>query len=107
MERQLEIRNSTAEFLTFIIDGKENGVQVVYKEGTVWATQRAMAMLFDCSTDNIGSHLRNIFNSNELSKEATTEILSVVQREGDREVNRTTTFYSLDAIIEERKEDIL
>ncbi|MDO4165188.1 MAG: virulence RhuM family protein [Bacteroides sp.] len=99
MAKKFEIRNSTAEFLTFIAEGKEDGIQVLYKDETIWATQKAMATLFDCSTDNIGVHLKNIFNSNELDKEATTEKISVVQQEGDREVNRTTLFYNLDAII--------
>ena len=58
-----------------------------------------MAVLFECSTDNIGVHLKNIFNSDELDKGATTEKISVVQTEGEREVNRVTTFYNLDAII--------
>ena len=91
MAKQLEIRNSTAEFLTFVLDGKDDGVQVIYKDETIWATQRVMATLFDCSTDNIGVHLRNIFQSQELDKEATTEKISVVQKEGEREVNRSTT----------------
>ena len=99
MSRKFEIRNSTAEFLTFIAEGKEDGMQVLYKDETIWATQKAMAQLFDCSTDNIGVHLKNIFTSNELDKEATTEKISVVQKEGERDVNRTTTFYNLDAII--------
>ena len=72
---------------------------MLYKDETIWATQKAMAQLFDCSTDNIGVHLKNIFTSNELDKEATTEKISVVQKEGERDVNRTTTFYNLDAII--------
>lgn len=76
--KNLTIRNSTAEFLTFILDGREDGVQVYYKDETIWATQKAMATLFDCSTDNIGVHLKNIFNSNELDKDATTEKISVV-----------------------------
>lgn len=80
-------------------EGKESGIQVLYKDETVWATQKAMAQLFDCSTDNIGLHLKNIFDTGELSKEATTEKNSVVQQEGTRSVNRTTTFYNLDAII--------
>ena len=72
---------------------------MLYKDETIWATQKAMAQLFDCSTDNIGVHLKNIFTSNELDKEAATEKISVVQKEGERDVNRTTTFYNLDAII--------
>lgn len=48
------VRNSTAEFLTFIAEGKEEGIQVLYKNESIWATQKAMSMLFDCSSDNIG-----------------------------------------------------
>ena len=99
MAKKFEIRNSTAEFLTFITECKEDCIQVLYKDETIWATQKAMAELFDCSTDNIGVHLKNIFTSNELDKEATTEKISVVQKEGKRDVNRASTFYNLDAII--------
>lgn len=58
MAKQFEIRNSTAEFLIFAIEGKEDGIQVMYQNDTIWCTQKAMATLFDCSTDNIGLHLR-------------------------------------------------
>ena len=99
MAKRFEIRNSTAEFLIFAIEGKEDGIQVVYQNETVWCTQKAMAILFDCSTDNIGLHLKNIYASQELQKDATTEFFSVVQMEGERQVNRKTLFYNLDAII--------
>lgn len=99
MSKMFEIRNSTAEFLIFQIEGKEDGVQVVYRDETIWCTQKAMAQLFDCSTDNIGLHLKNIFESCELTSEATTEYFSVVQNEGERQVNRNLKFYNLDAII--------
>ena len=99
MAKKFEIRNSTAEFLIFQIEGKESGVQVVYKDETVWCTQKAMAELFDCSTDNIGLHLKNIYETGELTQEATTENFSVVQTEGERQVNRNMKFYNLDAII--------
>ena len=99
MAKKFEIRNSTAEFLTFVAEGKEQGIQVLYKDETVWATQKAMAVLFDCSADNIGLHLKNIYDTNELNKEATTEKISVVQQEGAREVRRNTLFYNLDAIV--------
>lgn len=97
-ERHL-IRNSTAEFLIFQIEGKEQGIEVYYKDENLWATQKAMATLFDCSTDNVGLHLKNIYESGELIYEATAEKISVVQHEGNRDVNRTLQFYSLDAII--------
>ena len=99
MSKKFEIRNSTAEFLIFQIEGKEDGVQVVYYKESVWCTQKAMAQLFDCSSDNIGLHLKNIYETGELSQEATTENFSVVQNEGERQVNRKLKFYNLDAII--------
>ena len=70
MSKQLQIRNSTAEFLIFQAEDKTQGVQVFYKDETIWATQKAMATLFDCSTDNIGVHLKNIFESGELDKDS-------------------------------------
>lgn len=99
MAKKFEIRNSTAEFLIFQIEGKEDGVQVVYHNESVWCTQKAIAQLFDCSTDNIGLHLKNIYETGELVQEATTENFSVVQTEGERQVNRKLKFYNLDAII--------
>lgn len=70
-----------------------------YKDETIWASQKAIATLFDCSTDNVSLHLKNIFESGELTQEATTEKISVVQKEGNREVTRSVLFYKLDAII--------
>ena len=99
MTKRFEIRNSTAEFLIFQIEGKEDGVQVMYRDETIWCSQKAMAQLFDCSSDNIGFHLKNIYETGELTQEATTENFSVVQNEGERKVNRKLKFYNLDAII--------
>ena len=99
MANRKEIRNSTAEFLIFQVEGKEQGVEVYYKDKTVWCTQKAMGMLFDCSTDNISLHLRNIYDSGELEEKSTTEKISVVRQEGTREVNRSLHFYNLDAVI--------
>ena len=99
MSKKFEIRNSTAEFLIFQIEGKEDGVQVVYHNESVWCTQKVMAQLFDCTADNIGLHLKNIYETGELAQEATTENFSVVQNEGERQVNRKLKFYNLDAII--------
>ena len=96
MTKQYIIKNSTAEFLTFVMDGKEDGVQVVYKNETIWATQKAMAALFDCSTDNVGLHLKNIFASGELKKDSVTEKISATASDGK---NYQTQFYNLDAII--------
>lgn len=96
MAKNIEIRNSTAEFLIFMLEGKEDGIQVMYKDETIWATQKTMAQLFDCSTDNISLHLKNIFASGELVKDSVTEKNSVTAADGK---NYNTTFYNLDAII--------
>ena len=99
MAKRKEIRNSTAEFLIFQAEDKGQGIEVIYKDESVWCTQKAMATLFDCSTDNVGLHLKNIFASGELMEEATTEKISVVRHEGNRDVTRSIQFYNLDAII--------
>ena len=96
MVARKEIRNSTAEFLIFQAEGKEQGVEVYYKDKTVWCTQKAMGVLFDCSTDNIGLHLKNIFASGELEKDSATEKISATASDGK---NYMTQFYNLDAVI--------
>lgn len=70
MAKKFEIRNSTAEFLIFQIEGKEDGVQVVYHKESVWCTQKAMAQLFDVGVPAISKHLRNIFETGELIEDS-------------------------------------
>lgn len=79
-------------------DGKIK-VDVRFEHENLWLTQKLMASLFECSTDNISFHLRNIYKEKELDEAATTEDYSVVQKEGGREVIRKVTHYSLEAII--------
>ena len=99
MPKKFEIRNSTAEFLIFQIEGKEDGVQVVYRDETVWCTQKAMAQLFDVGVPAISKHLNNIFAEGELRPASTVSKMEIVQIEGDREIKRQLDFYNLDAII--------
>lgn len=99
MAKKFEIRNSTAEFLIFQIEGKEGGVQVVYRDETVWCTQKAMAQLFDVGVPAISKHLNNIFAEGELRPASTVSKMEIVQVEGDREIKRQLDFYNLDAII--------
>jgi len=58
---------------------------------TLWMTQSDMVQLFQCSTDNISLHLKNIYEEGELDRPATTEDFSVVQQEGKRTVRRKMT----------------
>ena len=99
MSKKFEIRNSTAEFLIFQIEGKEDGVQVVYHNESVWCTQKAMAQLFDVGVPAISKHLNNIFAEGELRPASTVSKMEIVQVEGDREIKRQLDFYNLDAII--------
>lgn len=69
---------------------------MVIKDETIWATQKAMAQLFGCSTDNVSLHLKNIFASSELDKNSVTEKNSATATDGK---NYQTLFYNLDAII--------
>ena len=70
MIKKREIRNSTAEFLTFMAEGKEDGIQVLYKEETVQATQKAMAQLFDVDRSVVTKQLKNIFETAELQQDS-------------------------------------
>jgi len=97
--KTLQIRNSTAEFLIFTKQAGENGVEVRVQDGTIWLSQKLMATLFDCTTENIIMHLKSIFADRELDEIPTTKDFLVVQTEGSRSVNRPIKHYNLDAII--------
>ena len=94
--KELYIRSSSAEFLIFKLQEKEDGIQVRYENENLWMTQKAMAELFACSTDNISLHLKNIFESGELDKNSVTEKISATASDGKR---YNTNFYNLDAVI--------
>ena len=74
-------------------------IEVKMQGETVWLSQKQMSELFDCSMDNISLHLKNVYLEGELDEKLTSEDSSVVQKEGERSVNRPIKFYSLDAII--------
>ena len=82
--------NQEHEVVLYQIEGTNICVNVMFK---------AMANLFDCTTDNISLHLKNIYKEEELEEEATTELFSIVQNEGQRNVTRKVKCYNLDAII--------
>ena len=66
---------------------------------TAWLTQAQMAVLFGCSQDNIGLHLKDIYSEREIEQDATTEEISVVRLEGNRKVSRRIIHYNLDAFL--------
>lgn len=94
--KKLQIRNSTAEFLIFTSQAGENGIEVRFENETIWLSQKMMATLFDCGTDNISLHLKNIFKTGELNEKSVAEDFSVTARDGKK---YKTNHYNLDAII--------
>ena len=93
------IRNSTAEFLIFTSTAGEESIEVRYEDETIWLSQKMMAALFDIGIPTINEHLKNIYESGELTLEATIRKFRIVRTEGNRDVSRNLEYYSLDAII--------
>ena len=93
------IRNSTAEFLIFTGQAGDQSIEARYEDETVWLSQKLMAELFAVSVPTINEHLKNIYETSELVREATIRKFRIVQTEGVRDVSRLVDFYSLDAII--------
>jgi len=95
-KNKLIIRNSTAEFLIFTSQANEDGIKVRVQDETIWLSQKMIAELFDCTSDNISLHLKNIFKTRELDEHSVTEDFSVTASDGK---SYKTKHYNLDAII--------
>ncbi|NOS72626.1 MAG: virulence RhuM family protein [Verrucomicrobia bacterium] len=87
------------QFLLYTAPDGAVKVDVYLKDETVWLTQKALAELFGVKVPAINKHLKNIFASGELAREATVSKMEIVRPEGEREVARDVEFYNLDAII--------
>ena len=94
-ERRI-IRNSTAEFLIFQLENKEQGIEVMYADKTIWCTQDAIAALFDKGRSTIAEHLLNAFSTGELMKESVCRKFRRTAADGK---SYDTQYYNLDAII--------
>ena len=97
MEQNKDLRQN-GEIILYQLDSSIR-LEVRMEEDTVWLTQAQMAMLFGCSQDNIGLHLKNLYAEGEIEQDATTEEISVVRFEGNRRVTRRIMHYNLDAIL--------
>jgi len=93
------IRNSTVEFLIFTSQERANSIEARYEDETIWLSQKLIAELFEVDVSTINEHLKNIYKNAELDKNATIGKFPIVQKEGNRNVNRVVSFYNLDAII--------
>ena len=95
-KNRLHIRNSTAEFLIFQIQEKEDGIEIMYKDETLWLTQDALSILFDKGRSTIAEHLQNIFQSGELDENSVCRKFRQTASDGK---NYNVKYYNLDAVI--------
>ena len=98
---QIAVRSSAAEYLTYVSTVGENSdkLEVRYQDENLWLTQKSIAALYDVSPQTINSHLKKIFDDNELLEKDVTAIFNVIQTEGNRKVSRDVLFYNLQMII--------
>ena len=91
-----EASEQDKDFLFYTSNNGTTNIQVIVEGETIWTTQKAMAEIFECTTDNISLHLKNIFNSGELEQNSVIEEFSATASDGK---NYNTKFYNLDAVI--------
>ncbi len=95
-KNRVQIRNSTTEFLIFQIESREDGVEILYRDDTIWLTQEAVALLFDKSRSTITEHLANIFEQGELQEDSVCRKFRRTASDGK---SYATKYYNLDAVI--------
>ncbi|MBQ3225037.1 MAG: virulence RhuM family protein, partial [Oscillospiraceae bacterium] len=100
-KKEITIRSSAAEYLTFIAStgDDEKSIEMRYEDENIWLTQKMMATLYDVSVSAVNQHLKKIYEDKELDPDSTIKKYLIVQKEGTREVSRKTDHYSLQAII--------
>jgi hypothetical protein len=92
-------KNQTSEVLLYQTEDGSTRIDVHLQGETVWLSQAQMAALLQTTKQNIGMHIKNVFDEGELLSEATVKESFTVQKEGSREVSRTISQYNLDVII--------
>mgnify|MGYP000204132533 FL=1 len=99
--KELTIRSSAAEYLTFVASTGESDAsfEMRYEDENIWLTQKMMAALYDVGLPTINEHIKKIYSDGELTEEATIRKFRIVQTEGVRQVNREVTHYNLQLII--------
>jgi len=99
MKKDNPSQNKFNDFILYTAPSGGIKIEINVLDETVWLTQQKIAELFDVTKSTISEHLKNIFETLELEKEATVRKFRTVQLEGDREVARNLDYYNLDAII--------
>ena len=101
MPKDVALRSSAAEYLTFVASTGEQGesIEIRYEEENIWLTQKKLAQLYDVNIRTVNEHIKKIYADHELSEEATIRNFRIVQNEGGRTVRRKVNHYNLQMII--------
>ena len=98
-KNDITIRSSAAEYLTYIASSGEIGIEIRYEDENIWLTQKMLASLYDIEVNTINYHIKKIYDDNELLEESTIRKFRIVQKEGNRNVEREVNHYNLQMII--------
>lgn len=100
-KKELAIRSSAAEYLTFVASTGESDAsfEMRYEDENIWLTQKMMAALYDVDVRTINEHIKKIYSDGELIEAATIRKIRIVQMEGTRQVSREVAHYNLQLII--------
>lgn len=100
-KEEITIHSSAAEYLTYVaaVGDSADSMEMRYEDENIWLTQKMMAVLYDVSIQNIGQHIKKIYDDGELTQEATIKKFFIVQNEGERQVSREVVHYNLQMII--------
>lgn len=99
MKKDLTTKDQLTEFLLYTTPDGDVKVEIFFHDENVWLTQKRMAELFEVEVSTINYHLKEIFDTEELDADSTIRNFRIVQKEGEREVERDIQYYNLDAII--------
>lgn len=101
MKNEITIRSSAAEYLTFIAStgDDDKNIEIRYEDENIWLTQKMMAVLYDVDVRTINYHIKKIFEDSKLLENSTIRKFRIVQNEGNRQVEREVSHYSLQMII--------
>lgn len=100
-KKELALRSSAAEYLTFVATTGESDVsfEMRYEDENIWLTQKMMATLYDAGLSTINEHIKKIYADGELTEAATIRKFRIVQTEGSRQVSREVAHFNLQMII--------
>ncbi len=99
--KEISIRSSAAEYLTYIAATGDNpeSFEIRYEDENIWLSQKMIAVLYDVDVRTINDHIQKIFSDGELTQDSTIRNFRIVQEEGNRNVQREILHYNLQMII--------